>query len=316
MVATRHFGTLVGLAAIGLWSTTVAFARSLSEQVGPVTGAAAVYLIAGTVAVIGPLASPSHRRELRQLPRRYLLGCGVLFVVNMLALFVGVGLASSRQEALEISLLNYLWPPLTILFSLWLLRQTATWWLLPGTILALVGTWLSLTQQSSLDLAKLFARMRGNPLSYAGGLTAAVTWALYNNLTRRWAGKARRGGVALFLPATGVILLLLCLPLREAGHWTTQAAVEATLLGLMTAAGYTLWDIAMRRGDFTITAASSYLTPFLSTMVTCIYLSVVPSPKLWLGCVLIVAGSLLSRQAVSARRTQHTAIPTAPLARN
>ena len=36
-----------GLGAILLWSATFAFARSLSEQVGPLTGGAVAYLIGG-----------------------------------------------------------------------------------------------------------------------------------------------------------------------------------------------------------------------------------------------------------------------------
>ncbi len=38
-----------GLGAILLWSATFAFARSLSEQVGPLTGGAVAYLIGGCV---------------------------------------------------------------------------------------------------------------------------------------------------------------------------------------------------------------------------------------------------------------------------
>jgi drug/metabolite transporter (DMT)-like permease len=50
-----------------------------------------------------------------------------------------VGLAKSREQVLEIALVNYLWPALTILLSLPLLKQRARLWLLPGTELALTG---------------------------------------------------------------------------------------------------------------------------------------------------------------------------------
>ncbi len=48
----RRWGTIGGFVAIILWSTTVAFARSLSEQLGPVTAGAAVYGVSGTIAII------------------------------------------------------------------------------------------------------------------------------------------------------------------------------------------------------------------------------------------------------------------------
>ena len=39
--------TLLGFVAIALWSTTIAFSRSLTEQLGPITAAAAMFLLAG-----------------------------------------------------------------------------------------------------------------------------------------------------------------------------------------------------------------------------------------------------------------------------
>jgi drug/metabolite transporter (DMT)-like permease len=58
------------------------------------------------------------------------------------------------------------------------------------------------------------------------------------------------------------------------------------------------WDIAMREGDLVLVASCSYLTPFFSTVVSCIYLRVWPGPSLWLGCLLIIAGSFLSWRSI------------------
>ena len=44
-----NWSTGGGLAAIVLWSTTIAVARSLSEQTGPLTAGACVYLIGGAL---------------------------------------------------------------------------------------------------------------------------------------------------------------------------------------------------------------------------------------------------------------------------
>jgi len=45
-------------------------------------------------------------------------------------------------------------------------------------------------------------------------------------------------------------------------------------------------------------ASCSYLTPFFSTVVSSLYLGVWPGASLWLGCGLIIAGSLVSWRAV------------------
>ena len=47
--APSPVATLLGLTAIVLWSTTIAFSRGMAERLGMFTGAALAYLIAGIV---------------------------------------------------------------------------------------------------------------------------------------------------------------------------------------------------------------------------------------------------------------------------
>ena len=68
--------------------------------------------------------------------------------------------------------------------------------------------------------------------------------------------------------------------------------------GLVTAIAYGAWEHAMRRGNLVFITACSYFTPLLSTLVSCLRLGVVPGARLWVGCGLLVAGSLLSWRSV------------------
>jgi len=290
--------TLLGVAAILLWSATVALARSISERVGPLTAGAAVYL-GGSALLAGNLLM--RRRSLtvlRQLPARYLFGCGALFVLYTLSLFLGLGLAASRRQAIEVALLNYLWPALTILFSLWLLGKRANLGLIPGTLLALAGVFLVLTQGAAVSWHSFSANVLSNPAAYALGALAAVTWALYSNLTRRWGRSDSEGAVLLFTLGTGLAFLLMGRLHPEAGAWGARVVAEVACLALATAAAYVFWDIAMREGDVVLVASCSYLTPFFSTVVSCLYLRVWPAFSLWLGCLLIIAGSFLSWRSI------------------
>ena len=294
-------GTAGGMLAILMWSSTVAVARSLSEQLGPLTSAASLSSAGGLVSLIRLLATPTRLRKMLRLPRRYLFGCGSLFTVYMVAFFLAVGLADGRVQTLEVGLLNYLWPALTIVFSVLLLRKKPRIWLLPGTLLGLAGVFLVLTQGAAVSWRGFSENLLSNPVAYSLGLTAAVTWALYSTLTRRWAGTAKTGAVELFLPATGVLLLFGSLIVGEPARWTARAVAEAAFLGSITWLAYALWDRAMRSGDMMLVAASSYFTPFLSTIVSCLYLSIAPGAKLWIGCAFIVAGALLSWLSVRQR---------------
>ena len=295
--------TLYGLVAILLWSATVALARSLTEQLGPLTATAAVYLTGGFSCLVqrwltdGRLPSPEH------IPHRYLLGCGSLFLLYVFSLFQAVGLAADRHQVLEIGMVNYLWPPCTILFSLLLLGNRARLWLAPGILLALLGVFLVLSQGTGISWTSFRTNVSANPRAYGLALVAAFSWGLYSNLTRRWTESQGSGGIPFFMLATGLLLLLFRLLTPEASVWNLRSILEVLFMGMALATAYICWEVAMRRGDVVLVAACSYFTPFLSTLVSCLYLQVMAGPRLWIGCTALVAGSLLSWISVTERES-------------
>ena len=230
VIGNRHASTVGGFVAIVLWSTTVALARSLAEQLGPLTGAAVVYGVGGTIATVRLRLSPGRGRRALDLPGRYLFGCGLLFVAYTLLLFLAIGLAEGQQQVLEVGLLNYLWPALTILLSVLLLNKRARLLLYPATLLALFGVILVLTQGAHVSWPSFCRNLAGNPIAYSLALGAAVCWALYSVLARRWAGGESEGAVDLFLAITGCVLLLICLFVDEPRAWRTSSLAEAVFL--------------------------------------------------------------------------------------
>jgi drug/metabolite transporter (DMT)-like permease len=299
--------TTSGLGAILLWSVTFAFARSLSEQVGPLTAGAAAYLLGGSFCLLRLASSSVSLTRFQRIPRLYLFGCGSLFVFYTAAIYFAVGLARSREQLLEIAMVNYLWPAMTVLCSLLLLKKRANCWLVPGTALALTGVFLVMTQGGSVSWNSLTEHLHNNPVAYALALAAAVSWALYSNLTRRWSGPESDGAVELFIPATGLVLLALRLLTTEPTHWSLRAMGEASGLAVVTTLAYFLWDVSMRKGNLLLVVACSYFTPMLSTLVSCVYLRLSPSPRLWIGCLLLVSGSLMTWRSVSDRPLPATA---------
>ena len=71
---TRQKATLIGLIAIVLWSTMVGLIRGVSEGLGPVGGAAAIYSLSGLL-LIFTVGFP----RIRQIPKGYLLAGSLLF---------------------------------------------------------------------------------------------------------------------------------------------------------------------------------------------------------------------------------------------
>jgi drug/metabolite transporter (DMT)-like permease len=165
--------------------------------------------------------------------------------------------------------------------------------------LALAGEFLVITQGDSVTWSSFREHLQSNPTAYTCALVGAFSWALYSTLARRWSPPGGGGAVALFLPATGLALLILRLFSAESSAWSGRAVGEAVVLAVGTVLGYGLWDLAMRRGNLLFVAACSYFTPLLSTFVTCLYLQVTPGWRLWIGCLLLVGGSLLTWLSLS-----------------
>ena len=303
-IAGHNFATLGGFGAILLWSSTIACVRRLSEDVGPITAGAAVYSISALIAGTVLLRAPQRWRAIWQLPGKYLVGASALFAGYTLLLYLAIGHAHSRDQVLEVGLLNYLWPSLTLVLSLVILGAAANWVLIPGTLLALTGVFLVMTQGAHVSWTSLTHNAANNPIVYLLAASAAVCWALYSNLARKWAGGCQEGAVSIFLPVTALLLLAISCGVNEPRHWTLRAGAELLFQGIATYVSASLLDHAMRHGNVTAVAAASYFTPLLSTLISCFYLAVLPGPKLLIGCVVLITGSVLSWYSVNSANRQ------------
>jgi len=104
--------TLIGLSAVLMWSVTVGLFRSVAEIFGPIAGAAMIFSVAGLFANV-IIGAP----KLKIFPKPYLWVGGGLFVLYEVMLALSIGSATDRGQALELGMINYLWPSLTILFA-------------------------------------------------------------------------------------------------------------------------------------------------------------------------------------------------------
>lgn len=303
MPISRGMSTVFGLLAILLWASTVAVGRSLTEQIGTLTAATIVYLGGGVIGLGWLGARGKLRIAVDGFGKRYLFGVGGLFVLNNVTLYLAIGTAANRLQVLEIGLVNYLWPMLTILLSVPILKLHARWTLLPGALIGTVGIFLALTQNQPVSWESFTSGILTNPAAYLFAFTAGSSWALYNNLSRRWGSAATASGaVPYFLAATGLVLLGLRLAAQEQPVWSTGVLGELAFMVVAPNAAYIMWEYGMRRGDIVLVASASYFTPLFSTLISVVYLSVHAGPKLWIGCLLIIAGAAACRLSLREER--------------
>ena len=91
----------------------VGLIRSVSEGLGPVGGAAMIYTVSGLLCLV-TVGFP----DLRRFSGRYLLAGSILFVSYEMCPALSLGYAATRSQAIEVGMVNYLWPSLTIAFAI------------------------------------------------------------------------------------------------------------------------------------------------------------------------------------------------------
>jgi len=289
--------TVEGILALLFWGSTIAFSRSLTEKLGTLTAASSIFLLAGGISCTYLIISHQLHGTIR-LSRRYLYGCGTLFVIYMACLYIAVGNAVDRLQVLEVGLVNYMWPILTLMMAVPILHRRVRVTLIPGCLLAFGGVLLAAAEVGESWQA-FVTNLGSDPLPYLLALVAAICWALYSNLARRWAKEAGSGAVPLFLLASGLVLAGLRALFPEASQWTSQSVFELAYMAVFpTIVAYVFWDTAMRKGNMILVASLSYLTPLLSIIIASIYFGVAAGLYLWVGCLLVIVGSLVCKLSV------------------
>ncbi|OZI30172.1 EamA family transporter [Bordetella genomosp. 10] len=289
----RNKATLVGLSAILLWGAMVGLVRSVTVSLGPALGAAAIYSV-GAVFLYFVAGWPS----LRGFPRPYLYVGSLLFVAYETCLALSLGYAHSDQQAIEVSMVNYLWPSLTVAFSILFNGQRAGWLVVPGLVLALLGVaWAQ--GGEALDLASLAAHVGDNPLSYGLALLGAVLWAAYCTVTTRLA--AGRNGITFFFALTALAFWVQVALQGGAMQVDGMALVHVLLAAAAMGGGYAAWNVGILHGNVTLMAAASYFTPLLSAALAAFMLDAPLSFTFWQGAAMVCAGSLLCWRATRRR---------------
>ena len=288
--------TLTGLLAIVLWSSIVGLIRSVSELLGPTGGAAMMY----SVASVFLLLSVGWVR-LSEFPRRYLVWGSILFVTYELCLSLSIGYANTARQAIEVGMVNYLWPTFTIVAAILFNGQKTNLLIVPGFLLSVAGICWVLGGEQGFDLAGMLHNVRDNPLSYGLAFAGALIWAAYCTVTARIA--AGKNGVTLFFILVSISLWGKYL-LGGGGQmaFTGEAIVYLLLAAAAMGFGYGAWNVGILHGNVTILAGASYFIPVLSAALSTLLLRAPLSIAFWQGSAMVCGGAILCWVATRARR--------------
>ncbi|HDT6507794.1 TPA: aromatic amino acid DMT transporter YddG [Klebsiella aerogenes] len=291
--------TLIGLIAILLWSAIVGLIKSVSEGFGPVGGAALIYTCSA-VLLLFTLGFP----KIKKFPVSYLIIGSVLFVCYELCLSLSLGFTHSGRQAIEVGMVNYLWPSMTILLAVIVNRQKTSPLIIPGVILAIVGIGRVLGGDGGFSLTEMMNNVMDNPLSYGLAFSGAVIWAIYCVVTQRIA--QGNNGITLFFILTALTLWVkyLTSPQPEF-NLSWHAWISLMLAAMAMGFGYAAWNVGILHGNVTMLAAASYFIPIISAVLAAFMLDSHLTLAFWQGTAMVSLGSLIcwwSTRTVAVKR--------------
>lgn len=281
------------LAAIGYGSAYVATAFALRSfdplPVAVYRSLLAAIALAVAVGVVRRRASTAETGAAADRPRP-LIRAGHLMLIAALGgpIFLGgMNLAVAGVGPTIASFVAGLYAVLAALFAPFLLRERLRSRTLAGLLAALVGTALL----AELDLG-------GSSLGgIAWGLLAAVSFALFLVLSRKWSRPDGFDALTITLAnmtATAVVLgaiVIVSSPGSIAPKpIVTEAVLAVAWLALIAAAGQAFAVGAVRLLPASRSSAFLLLNPIAATILSVLLLGQVPTPVQILGGLLVLAG--------------------------
>ncbi len=269
---------LLAFAAIIIWSTLALLGIKLIGVPSFLLLSVAL-LISGSVSLI--------KLKAWRIPWKTLMvGVGGIFGYHFFY-FNAFALA----PAVEVNLINYLWPLFIVVFSPIVLRQYRLRWRhLLAAALGLIGAGLIVTGGSfSLQMEYL--------PGYLLAFGAAITWAFYSLLTKKLPPFGT-DSVAVFCAVSGVLSLVFYF--LFGGTWSVITDLAGTdwlylvMIGVgPMGAAFFLWDAALKRGDPRKIGSLAYLTPLLSTLNLVWFGGKVVDAVMIAAMLLIVGGAVI-----------------------
>ncbi len=299
--------TAGGFLAIIFWSMSIPLSRSLTEKLGMFNTAGLACLFGGMLAVLYYAVTYRSRfRTLAKFSSRYLLFCGAPFVFYTICLYAAIGLATSRQQIVEVGLINYLWPTFILIFSIPILKNRASPWLILGIMISLSGIVLvnASMNKEVFSIQNTLMNIKSNYPAYLFALGAAVLWSLYSNLASSMKRLSNKLTVPLLLIVSGLMLEILALIFQEKSAWDGKTVIEISILSLFPCViSYILWDTAMRKGNIILVTSFAYLSPIFSTILTGLYLGVTLVMGVWIACALVIAGAVICNLSMKKQKS-------------
>lgn len=292
--STRQ-ATLIGILAPICWGMGVSLVRGIAEGFGLAQGQTLLYLTA-VICLFFTIGIP----DFSKVDKRYLFIGLPTANASSLCFCLAIFFSSGGAQTMEVAMVNYLWPSLTLLFAVLFNGVRTRWWIVPGILLGFFGIVHILAGSDGFSLEGFLGRILEHPLSYILALGAALTWAGFSSMTRAWGGSTNLSTVIFTINMLIYGTLWLCGFGTETVGEVSQHGIYSVIFGGIAMGGaYAAWTFGMSKGNVTVLALASYFTPVLSCLFAVVWINAKLDSSFWTGVAFVVAGSLLCWDATT-----------------
>lgn len=284
--------------SILIWSTGIAFVRSLSERIGVYMLGFAVGALSGLIGLIKNTISGEFL-DIRKANKQYWTVCFPLYLLYRFFFLLSISTAETREQALTSGLLRDLWPLMTFISAVIVFQQKVTIKFCFCLIISFVGVMIASFDWKSW----LFPNELFRPCLFA--FLSSVTWGLYSCFTRKYSNGCDYSGI--FMLASSIISLIPAVAFRQLYfRFTVRVGLELLYSAVfMTFLATVCWNTAMKKGNFILIIILSNFLPLITVLLSSLILGVHPSMQMLLGSSFIILGTLFGKSGVRAQRDRN-----------
>ncbi|MGD9639358.1 MAG: DMT family transporter [Alphaproteobacteria bacterium] len=193
-------------------------------------------------------------------------------------------MAFKMAPAMEVNLLNYLWPILMVITSAVILKNKLLGYQFLGIILGFIGVFLIFAKEQKLALNLDYL------LGYIFAVAGALIWSIYSVVTRKIIFTPNN--MAVFNIIFSILFFVMHKIFENTVYPNGSEWCGVILLGFTTTS-YMLWDYAMKKGDVEFLVSLSYFIPLFSTLLLGVFYSRDLSVNIFWSAVFILSGCLI-----------------------
>lgn len=285
---SRKLATLIGFAAIVMWASMVGLLKQVSATLGADLGLTLVYSCS-TILVLMIFKLPNFKL----ISKQYLILGTILFVTYELFFAFAIAYSKTAQQAIEVSIINYLWPSFTILAFVIFKELKFNFMIIVGLLFSISGIVFIQAGKGDFSINSILINLVNNPISYILAFVGAILWAFYCVVTKKMSNGQNPISIFFIMAAITLWTKLLMTQSFTVPEIDLSTAIYILTAALAVGLGYAAWNVGIVHGNITILVVASYFTPVISSILAMFILQTELSITFWQGTFMVTTGSFI-----------------------